>query len=339
MAFRWDTYREELADPSKPMSPVGARRSQEKQSNSTWVDPPPLDDKVARYAMSVMVVFIKQTGSWGDRPKASGHIHSDTLYDYETVDNPITLPNSAMKSTFSVSDTLERNLGISSSRRTASISALTPSYGPAYPFANTGKTVSFNSPIMSSTIPSVNALISKYINKIIYYISASNWNVVFARIRQKIHHFASGSEELQDNTDMKLLSYCAMDQTRLIQLFQELSSLLVSMKREAQSSISLSLRNAIWNWVGGFPEQFGETVISHRKLEGTPERVFDTLYQMMQDPGSSSTNRRIIWPTLTALLVTSPERLQQSEEAMTGGYTTGKKASDTCFQARLTHFV
>lgn len=329
MAFRWDAHREDMLNPEsqKPMSPIGTRKSQEKQTaGSAWVDPPPLDEKVARYAMSVMVVFIKQTGSWGDRPKASGHIHSDTLYDYETVENPMASPSSAMKSSFPVSDTLERKLGISASRRTASISALTPSYGPAYPFANTGKVVTFNSPMLASTVASVNALISKYINKIIYYISASNWPVVFARIRQKIHHFASGSEELQDNTDMKLLSYCAMDQMRLVQLFQELSSLLVSMKREAQSSISLSLRNAVWNWIGGFPEQFGETIVSHRKLEGAPERVFDTLYQMMQEPGSLSANRRIIWPTLTALLATSPERLQQSEEAMTG-YTSGQRSN------------
>jgi len=327
MAFRWESHREEVlhSDTRKPTSPVGARNSQEKPSWS-WVDPPPLDDKVARYAISVMVVFIKQTGSWGDRPKASGHIHSDTLYDYESIENPITFPVSATSSSFSASESLDRRLGISLTRRTASISALTPSYGPAYPFANSGKVVSFNSPILASTIPSVNALISKYINKIIYYISASNWAVVFARIRQKIHHFASGSEELHDNTDMKLLSYCAMDQNRLIQLFQELSSLLVSMKREAQSSIALSLRNAIWNWISGFPDQFGETTIYHRKLEGAPERVFDTLYQMMQDPGSISTNRRIIWPTLTALLATSPERLQQSEEAMAGYSNKSKKA-------------
>jgi len=309
------------------MSPVGARTSQDKPA-AHWIDPPPLDEKVAKYTMSVMVVFIKQTGSWGDRPKASGHIHSDTLYDYESIENPITLPTSAMSPSFPASESLDRTLGISLTRRTASISALTPSYGPAYPFANSGKVVSFNSPILASTVASVNALISKYINKIIYYISASNWPVVFARIRQKIHHFASGSEELHDNTDMKLLSYCAMDQTRLIQLFQELSSLLVSMKREAQSSIALSLRNAIWNWISGFPDQFGETIIYHRKLEGAPERVFDTLYQMMQDPGSLSINRRIIWPTLTALLATSPERLQQSEEAMTGYTNKSKKASD-----------
>jgi neurofibromin 1 len=178
---------------------------------------------------------------------------------------------------------------------------------------------------MANTVPSVNALIAKYINKIIFYISASNWPVVFHRIRQKIHFFASGSEDAHDNTDMKLLSYCAMDRTRLIQLFQELSSLLVSMKKEAQSSIALSLRNAIWNWITGFPDQFAETIVSHRRLEGAPERVFDTLYQMMQDPGSLSNNRRIIWPTLAALLATSPERLRQSEAAMAGYGRTPQK--------------
>jgi neurofibromin 1 len=150
---------------------------------------------------------------------------------------------------------------------------------------------------------------------------------------------------------MKLLGFCVMDQGRLVQLFQELSSLLVSMKREAQSSIALSLRNAIWNWISGFPDQFSEVIKSNsfaevvsggsrgllgsligggggaRRLEGAPERVFDTLYGMMQDPGSLSTNRRIIWPTLAALLAVSPERLRQSEMALGGGHPANKKAS------------
>jgi hypothetical protein len=70
-----------------------------------------------------------------------------------------------------------------------------------------------------------------------------------------------------------------------------------------------------------------------RRLEGAPERVFDTLYGMMQDPGSLSTNRRIIWPTLAALLAVSPERLRQSEMALGGGHPANKKASSCSIHA------
>ncbi|KAG8870177.1 Ras GTPase activating protein ira2 [Serendipita sp. 405] len=315
MYFRWESHKEEtinMAGNHQPISPNEVNGT----DSSVWIDPPALDDKVAKYTMSVMVLYMKQTSSWCDRPKASGHIHSDTHYDDESIDNQVFFPSSMAKSPLPVTSSLSRRQG-PTTRRTASIGGIgTPlnisEFGPS------AKVVPFSSPILASTVASVNALISKYINKIIFYISASNWPVVFARIRQKIHFFASGSEEIHDNTDMKLLSYCAMDQKRLTQLFQELSSLLVSMKREAQSSISLYLRNSIWNWVNGFPEQFGEVIVSQRKLEGAPERVFDTLYQMMQDSSIINNSRRIIWPTLAALLATSPERLRQSEAAMTG---------------------
>ena len=317
MYFRWESYKEDNLNVNgrQPNSPAGAKAGGASEATSGWVDPPPLDDKVARYTMSVMVLFMKQTGSWGDRPKASGHIHSDTLYDYESIENHMSSPISALKPTFTGNASIYRKQG-GSTRRSDSIGAMImPSTHGAFA---SPRLVTFNSPILASTVASVNALLSKYINRIIYFISASNWPVVFARIQQKIRIFASGSEEVHDNTDMKLLSYCAMDQKRFVELFQELSSLLVSMKRDAQSSIALSLRNAIWNWINGFPEQFGETISSYRKLEGSPERVFDTLYQMMQDPAPMNNHRRIIWPTLAALLATSPERLRQSEAAMIG---------------------
>jgi len=363
---------------------------------------------VAKYAMSVMILFIKQTGSWGDRPKASGHIHSDTLYDYETIDSQaMTLHSSSTMFSASFSATsLDSGSGqappisglgppsiyrkVANNRRTTSIgnpAALasltlthgpvnTPNYGSAFSTYHPSKVVSFNSPILASTVASVNALISKHIQKIIYFISASNWDVVFARIRQKIRWFATGGDLHDgstskggkegggtppvDNTDMKLLGFCVMDQGRLVQLFQELSSLLVSMKREAQSSIALSLRNAIWNWISGFPDQFSEVIKSNsfaeiggggsrgllgsligggaRRLEGAPERVFDTLYGMMQDPGSLSTNRRIIWPTLAALLAVSPERLRQSELAL-DGHPANKKASSWSIQGHTTNDI
>ncbi|KAG8833280.1 Ras GTPase activating protein ira2 [Serendipita sp. 399] len=317
MYFRWESHKEEInniAGNHQPSSPNEAKMVD--PAGSVWIDPPALDDKVAKYTMSVMVLYMKQTSSWCDRPKASGHIHSDTHYDEETIDNQVFFQTSSARSSLPAASSVSRRHG-PTTRRTASIGGLGTPLNVSE-FGTPAKIVPFSSPILASTVASVNALISKYINKIIFYISASNWPVVFARIRQKIHFFASGSEEIHDNTDMKLLSYCAMDQRRLVQLFQELSSLLVSMKREAQSSISLYLRNSIWNWISGFPEQFGDVIISQRKLEGAPERVFDTLYQMMQDSSVMNTNRRIIWPTLAALLATSPERLRQSEIAMSG---------------------
>lgn len=102
----------------------------------------------------------------------------------------------------------------------------------------------------------------------------------------------------------------------VIDLFVELSSLLVNMAREAQLAIANPLRSAIWNWIAYYPSEFNELVTStstatiisnptttsvsasssttfvtvtntsrsggNKLTEGAPERVFDLLYSKMK---------------------------------------------------------
>ena len=60
---------------------------------------------------------------------------------------------------------------------------------------------------------------------------------------------------------------------RLVQLLQELSSLLVNMQKGAQIAIAAPLRIAIWNWIEYHQEEFNDALRYHRRLEGAPERV------------------------------------------------------------------
>ena len=94
------------------------------------------------------------------------------------------------------------------------------------------------------------------------------------------------------------------------------------MRSEAQSAVAIALRTLLWNWIEDFTDEFINVVtLSRRRLDGQPERVFDLLYQLI-DHG----NKRIFWPTLAALLVTSPDRLQAAEAALNGSLKYGKKA-------------
>ncbi len=70
------------------------------------------------------------------------------------------------------------------------------------------------------------------------------------------------------------------------------------MKQEVKIAVAVPLRTAIWNWVGMFPDEYNEAIRTHRRLEGTPERVFDLLW----DP-SEVASARALWPTLAALAV------------------------------------
>lgn len=78
----------------------------------------------------------------------------------------------------------------------------------------------------------------------------------------------------------------------------------MNMGREAQLSIAIPLRSAIWNWIECHPREFNEVVRTRGKTEGAPERVFDLLFTKLK-----AGDERIIWPTLTALCCMISERL------------------------------
>ena len=78
------------------------------------------------------------------------------------------------------------------------------------------------------------------------------------------------------------------------------------MRSEAQLAVATSVRHAIWNWIETFPSEYYELANGSRKLDGAPERVFDAFMQIKNEQ-----NRKVIWPTLTALLIISYDRYKQ----------------------------
>ena len=65
---------------------------------------------------------------------------------------------------------------------------------------------------------SVNNLIAKYVGRIIFHISASNWNVVFERLSTKIAFLATHPEGNPDAVDLQLMSHSVLDRQRLVLL-------------------------------------------------------------------------------------------------------------------------
>jgi neurofibromin 1 len=198
----------------------------------------------------------------------------------------------------------------------------------------------------------INSLIAKFAGRIVYHISASNWAVVFHRLRNKIHFLASTSEDNPDTVDLQLMTNSALDRIRLVQVLNgkfipvldvynltrflvELSSLLVSMKPENQVAVAVPLRIAVWNWINVFPAEFNDVVLSRGRLEGAPERVFDLLYNMLAANEKVSGqhmqqgNERLLWPTLTILNCITSERLTTDFQMNHFGYASvgGQKNS------------
>jgi hypothetical protein len=64
----------------------------------------------------------------------------------------------------------------------------------------------------------INDLIAKYVGRIIFHISASNWKIVFDRLSDKINTIASHPEPNPDSIDLQLMSHAVLDRVRLVML-------------------------------------------------------------------------------------------------------------------------
>ncbi|TCD61394.1 Ras GTPase activating protein ira2 [Steccherinum ochraceum] len=270
---------------------------------------PALDDNCARYVLSVMIVFLRQTAPPHRRLMSSANLNFNASYhDFESVDateasvsfdsfggqSALPKPAAQVRRRFSFKHS-------NSSLRSADTPSVISSSAEALRSLEYEKT----SAIVSNSMISLSSLIAKVAGNIVYNLSASNWPVVFSRIKNRIYFLASTHDDDPDIIDLQLLTHCSLDRARLLQSLQELSSLLVNMRREAQAALSSPLRNAVWSWIENNPEEFNECMHSHRKLEGAPERVFDLLYEL-----ADTADKPAVWPALTALMCISPDRVK-----------------------------
>lgn len=291
---------------------------------SQWIEPPALDENCARYILSVMVVFLRLAAAVPQRLVSAANLNFDGSYhDLESVESievttyldifhtgPVVPPS--IGSYYAKSDPRETYLVRSDLPETPSIRTAVQHF-PQH-------TISYErtSAVISSSMTALHTLIAKFAGRVVYHLSASNWAVVFFRIKTNIHRLASTAEEEPDITDVRLMTHCWLDRARLVQLLQELSSLLVNMQRAAQTAITSPLRIAIWNWIENHQEEFNDSLVHHRRLEGAPERVFDILYQLVDLP-----NKEAVWPALTVLMCISSDRVKAEYQVNSVGVPRG----------------
>ncbi|PCH40763.1 hypothetical protein WOLCODRAFT_88808 [Wolfiporia cocos MD-104 SS10] len=307
---------------SKPGTPDSPALSAQSKKRNNWaadhlslmVEPPPLDDNCAKYILSVMVMLLRQSAPPKHRLMSSANMNfAASHHDFESVESPdeasgaefLRGPNSPPGAS-SFPRTMSRSKHVSST----SLNSSTPSTISYGQFSKHSVAYEKTSLVTSRTISSLNTLVAKFAGRIVYHLSASNWNIVLSRIRNKIHYLSGTQESDPDIIDLQLMMHSALDRARLVQSLQELSSLLVGMKQDAQAAIAVPLRAAIWNWIDLFPEEFNDTIRHHRRMEGAPERVFDILYD-----SHGAANKANMWPTLTALVSISSERIKANYQS------------------------
>lgn len=152
---------------------------------------------------------------------------------------------------------------------------------------------------------------SKYLSRITFHLSASNWPLVFSRIHGRIGYLTTTIEEQPDVVELRLLEWCNLNRSRLGQVIQEASSAFLHVKRPAQGAFAAMLREAIWVWIEVYPSEYAALIESNRKLEGNPETLFDILYSPADINLSGSKRVQAFYPLMAMLLVVTPDVLKK----------------------------
>ncbi|KAJ6560168.1 hypothetical protein B0H19DRAFT_1376000 [Mycena capillaripes] len=286
------------ASAESPLPHRTTQASDQQSSISAHAELAPLDDNCARYILSVMVLYLRQTHT-GETPVMLVDQTTDISFtDFETP---------AIDSTLTLDDLVE--LDASRVRLRASYGSLRSAGSESTIPAHLSSTK--YEPTIRSAIRSphaLNTILAQFAGRVIYHLSASNWTVVFNRLRSKLHYLASESSDRAKQTpdliDLQLLSHSRLNRERLIIVLQELSGLLLNIKEE-HTSIAPVLRVAVWNWVDQYPDEFNETIRMRGSMEGAPERMFDLLYGLST---TQESNKRT-WPGLALLNCISPDRV------------------------------
>jgi hypothetical protein len=193
---------------------MSSRWRKHKEDNPNLSDPPTLNENCAKYIISVMVLYLRQSASadQGLLRKTSSAIDS-YFRDFELLDG-VTPPPS--------DDILDQHLSdqqLGPSRPSSPVSPPTSGGSQSsLPIPQGSWIYEKTDPSQIKSPSSMNALIGKYTGRIVYHLSASNWTVVLFRLRAKIHYLAQTSEERPDVIDMSLMTHSALDRVKLIQV-------------------------------------------------------------------------------------------------------------------------
>ncbi|KAJ7724736.1 hypothetical protein DFH07DRAFT_1066990 [Mycena maculata] len=299
LASRWFRGKQTgfRAGNDSPLPRPAGPSSDQRSFSSVQSELPALDDHCAKYIISVMVLYLRQTHTLETPLMLVDQTSDISFTDYEVA---------LAENWHSLEAQLawEKDTESLRSPLTLPISAHNVAYEPTVRSA-------IKSP------HALNTLLAKFTGRVIFHISVANWAVVFHRLRNKLQYLASNeldrTRQAPDLVDLQLLAHSALNRERLIVILQELSAVLLNIKEE-NTAIAPVLRIAVWNWIDQYPDEFNETVRLRGGLEGAPERVFDLLFMM----STTTESHKATWPAL-AILNSISDRLSPDLMQVTSG--------------------
>ncbi|KAG1224074.1 hypothetical protein G6F35_004251 [Rhizopus arrhizus] len=143
--------------------------------------------------------------------------------------------------------------------------------------------------------------------KILHYVSSSNWNECYAKIKHAVLSLGSIKKILDDiPPEIRMLECICLNKERLQLVFKELNPYYLHMRQQGRLLFSKLIRKAIWRWIESYPNEFAQVFTTAPLLDS--EQLFD----MCNSTADSSKNKSVLWPLQTILLVLSPESLMQA---------------------------
>jgi hypothetical protein len=241
MASRWNRHPDDSrtapqtssSNTNLPTSPVVTSRSSRKSrqpssehlssSSVLLTEPPPLDEACAKYILSLMVVFLRQTAPPEGRLMSSANLSFEaTFHDFETIDNvdaPLT-PSQYISEDIDLSDESRDSSSRPLNTSSSSVNGSQMTQVTVTPMAQHNIRLERTPKVLARSHFSLNAMILKFAGRIVYHLSASNWTVVLQRIRQKIRFLANSVDDSPDIVDLSLMKHSSLDRTRLVQILQ-----------------------------------------------------------------------------------------------------------------------
>ncbi|KAI9491357.1 hypothetical protein BDB00DRAFT_874401 [Zychaea mexicana] len=150
--------------------------------------------------------------------------------------------------------------------------------------------------------------IYKAASRVVFYVSASNWPIMFGKIKARILYLSTTMDENPETADMRLLECSALNAKRLSMILTELCSTFMHLKKSAQLFVAVTLRRAIWNWIETYPSEFMRLCHSQKRLDGGPEILFDICNSL----ADTTRKKAVLWPLQTMLLILCPDVLLAS---------------------------
>ncbi|CAO3597273.1 unnamed protein product [Absidia cylindrospora] len=164
-----------------------------------------------------------------------------------------------------------------------------------------------NFAVFMSHLNSSNIMFSIYERtcRVIYYISASNWALLFSKIKSCLLHLSTTREETPDTLMLRLLECSSLNSRRLSLVLAEIQLGFLQLKKNTQLNLAVLLRRGIWNWLEAYPMEFRHLQLGNKRLEGTPEILFD----MCNSLADTTRKKTYYWPLQTMLLLLCPDIL------------------------------